>query len=120
MVMAYMGGVKAHTENDPTGRKDGIIDKDSAIISNNFDIVSNVDDVKAGDVIIGSQGHGMAIKEVLEIPPDSGKKYIRVFAGSMPAIDPEVYRELVSFDHLKSDRASVHGYSVTGLLRWKN
>lgn len=118
--MAYMGGVSAHTKNDPTGRRKGIIDESSAIVSNNFDVVKNVNDIKAGDVIIGGQGHGMAVKEVLEIPPDSGKKYIRVYAGSMPAIDPVVYKELVSFEHLKSDRASVHGYPVTGLLRWKN
>ena len=120
MVMAYMGGVRAHTENDPAGIRQGVIDESSPTVSNNFDIVNNVDDIKAGDVIIGSQGHGMAVKEVLEIPPDSGNKYIRIFAGSMPAIDPEIYKELVSFEHLKSDQASVHGYSVTGLLRWKN
>ena len=120
--MGYMGGVRAHVKKNPTdadGQR-GIIPESRAIISNNFDIVNDVDAIKAGDVIIGGRSHGMAVKEVLEIPPNSGMKYIRVFGGSMPAIDPEIYKRLVSLEHLKSDKASVHGYPVSGLLRWKN
>jgi hypothetical protein len=62
----------------------------------------DVDDLRPGDLITlrpdsrTGYGHTKAVKEVLEIPPRSGRIYYRLFAGSDPAIDARIYKNLVS------------------------
>ena len=61
-----------------------------------------INDLKPGDLITlypdrkTGYGHTKAVKEVLEIPPRSGRIYYRLFAGSDPAIDARIYKNLVS------------------------
>ncbi len=58
--------------------------------------VTDVNDIRPGDVITlhpnaNGYGHTMAIKDIIEIPPRSGKLFYRTFAGSDPAIDARIY-----------------------------
>ena len=124
-VMGFFGGVKYHTrknDNDPTGNE---INPTSPLVKEHFDIVQDYDNIKPGDVIIGGTGHGLAVKEVMEVehPPGSGnrKKYVKIFSGSEPAIDPFIDKTVYSVDYFKS-RSKIWNdhYPVTGVLRWKN
>ncbi len=82
--------------------------------------IENINDLQAGDIITlhpdpnTGYGHTMGIKEILEIPPGSGNKYYRLFAGSDPAIDARIYPNLWDkqdfIEQIKS--GGVH------LLRW--
>lgn len=71
--------------------------------------VSELDNLKPGDLITlhpdptTGYGHTKGIKEILEIPPDSGNIYYRLFGGSDPAIDPEIYDKLLSREELIYD-----------------
>ncbi len=72
-------------------------------------LVSELDNLKPGDLItlhpspITGYGHTKGIKEILEIPPHSGNIYYRLFGGSDPAIDPEIYEKLLSREELIYD-----------------
>ena len=57
-------------------------------------------EIQPGDILLPG-GHAIGVKEVLEIPPGSGTKYVRTFAGSQPAIDARVYPGLIRIDELK-------------------
>tara|TARA_Y100000310_G_scaffold159115_1_gene158633 strand:- start:57111 stop:60110 length:3000 start_codon:yes stop_codon:yes gene_type:complete len=68
--------------------------------------------VQPGDVIL-TGGHAIAVKEVLEI---DGEKYIRKFAGSMPAIDAHIYKDLVKVSGLKTKAKQG---KIMSIYRWK-
>ena len=57
-------------------------------------------EIQPGDILLPG-GHAIAVKEVLEIPPGSGIKYVRGFAGSQPAIDARIYPGLIRIDELQ-------------------
>ncbi len=73
---------------------------------------SNYDKVQPGDVLV-LKGHAKGIKEIIEIPPGSGIKYARTFAGSMPAIDGRQYPQLIRLDQLKDQSG------LAGIYRWR-
>ena len=69
--------------------------------------ITEINDLKPGDLLTlhpdpkTGYGHTKAIKEIIRIPPDrDGKIYYRLFAGSDPAIDPEIFRDLVSQEEM--------------------
>jgi hypothetical protein len=77
---------------------------------------SQYDNIRAGDVIL-LNGHAVGVKEVVII---NGKRYIRQFAGSQPAIDAHIYHSshggLISIEQLSADKTAK---TVTGVFRWK-
>jgi len=88
--------------------------------------VDEYDTIQPGDVLI-LYGHAIGVKDVIEIPPGSGKKYIQQFAGSMPAIDAHIYQGvgehggLKSIEQLKSERRGIEGEKkkLLSVFRWK-
>ena len=100
--------------------KGGVWDDQIDILS-----VDEYDDIQPGDVLLYN-GHAIGVKEVLEIPPGSGTKYIRQFAGSMPAIDAHIYQTssehggLKSIEQLKSERIGFKDKKeLVSIFRWK-
>ncbi|MBT6774167.1 hypothetical protein HOA91_02250 [Candidatus Woesearchaeota archaeon] len=83
--------------------------------SNDIQIVNDYEDIQPGDVILRS-GHAIGIKEVIRIPPVTGKKYFKKFAGSQPALSAHVYDDYVSVDELKRDKDT--GLN-TAVFRWR-
>ncbi len=72
---------------------------------------SDYGNVQPGDVLL-LNGHAKGIKEIIEIPPGSGVKYARTFAGSQPAIDGRQYERLMRLDKIKEE-------GVKSVYRWK-
>ena len=69
--------------------------------------ITEINDLKPGDLLTlhpdpkTGYGHTKAIREIIRIPPDrDGKIYYKLFAGSDPAIDPEIFRDLVSQEEM--------------------
>jgi hypothetical protein len=83
--------------------------------------VTEVNNLKPGDIITlhpdpkTGYGHTVGIKEILEIPPGTGRIYYRTFSGFDPASDARIYPELYSQDELIKDleRGNI-------ILTWKN
>lgn len=68
--------------------------------------------IQPGDVIL-KHGHAIGVKEVIDV---GGKKYVRQFAGSMPAIDAHVYQSLISVEELQEKRKAG---DIVSVYRWK-
>ncbi|MEK6757798.1 MAG: DUF4846 domain-containing protein, partial [Nanoarchaeota archaeon] len=70
--------------------------------------VSEINDLKPGDIFTlhpdpkTGYGHTVAIKEIIRIPPNDidGKIYYKIFAGSDPATNPEIFKKLYSQDEI--------------------
>jgi ribosomal 50S subunit-recycling heat shock protein len=72
-------------------------------LKKNLKEVKNIKDIRPGDVITINPnpdgfGHTIGIKEVYEA---GGKRYFKIFAGSIPPIDPRLYPGLLDEDSLK-------------------
>jgi hypothetical protein len=89
--------------------------KDSNRWDHDIEIVSP-SDMRPGDVILLDRGHAIGVKEVLEVPPGSGNKYYKQFAGSMPAISAHVYTDLTDVNSLRYDQLKG---DVPVIFRWK-
>ena len=104
----YANGVGRET------RKAGSWDRDIQIIP-----PTHYDKIQPGDVIL-LDGHAIGIKEVIEIPPGSGKIYFKKFAGSQPAISAHIYDRYVSIDELKRDKnKNPSKGGIISVYRWK-
>ncbi len=70
------------------------------------------DGLRPGDVLL-SHGHAVGIKEIVQI---GDERFIRKFAGSMPAIDAHIYTGLEKISALKNDAKRGR---IKAIYRWK-